>query len=334
MVRVGIVLAGAAAIWLSAASGESDKQGGWIDLFNGKDLSGWKPTGHGKWFVKDGIVIGTQDEQGRPGDLMTRMQYEDFELEVEFKVVWPANSGIWFRKAPGKMGCQFDILCDEVHYPQAKTGSIWSNGFKSTVPDEKHLKKNDWNTAYIRCQGDHIVAKLNGHPVADFRDKSFGRGAIGLQTHAGEAFKNMKIMARRVRLRKLGAEAKYPWLNQTSNDDCKVCHIDFANEKLSVTHLEHKISCAKCHGPSVEHMHDEQGMTEADIKYGRSEVKPFCRTCHGEHKHPEKVAAFRKEWEGKTRPNGRSVTAGSVCTDCHGKHVVLKETRRVTAPAG
>lgn len=305
-------------------------EGPWIELFNGKDLSGWKPEGPGgKWVVKDGVIIGSQDEKGQPGDLMTRVQYDDFELEVEFKVVWPANSGIWFRKAPGKMGCQFDIL----DYPDAKTGSIWSNGFKSKVPDEKHFKKNDWNTAYIRCDGDHIVGKLNGQSVADFRDNSFAKGAIGIQTHAGDEYKNMKIMVRRVRLRRLGEGGKYPWLEKASNDYCNVCHVDMAGEELTVGHLKCEITCTKCHGESVEHMQDEQGMTRADIKFGRAEVEKFCKTCHGEHKAPDKVAAFLKQWLGKTRPNGRPITQQSICTDCHGKHVVLKQTRR-PGPAG
>ncbi len=331
MVRIGIGLTCVAAVCISVASAEKTEQTGWIDLFNGKDLSGWKPVGKGKWAVKDGVLIGTQDEQGRPGDLMTRLQYEDFELEVEFKVVWPANSGIWFRKAPGKMGCQFDIL----DYPEAKTGSIWSNGFKSKVLDEKHLKKNDWNTAVIRCVGDHIMAALNGHKVADFNDKSFAKGAIGLQTHAGDDYKNMKIMARRVRLRKLGKSAGTPaWMKQVTNEYCNVCHVDLAGEELVTTHLKAKISCTKCHGESMAHAQDEQGMTRADIKFGRAEVAKFCRTCHDDHKHPDKVKVFRAKWLGKTRPNGRPITQDSICTDCHGKHVVLKQTKRAAAPAG
>ncbi len=329
MTRVCIALGCLGVAWMSIASGETGKASDWIDLFNGKDLSGWKPVGDGKWTVKDGILIGTQDEQGRPGDLMTRVQYDDFELEVEFKVVWPANSGIWFRRAPGKMGCQFDIL----DYPDAKTGSIWSNGFKSKVPDEKHLKKNDWNKAVIRCESDHISATLNGHKVADFRDKSFMRGAIGLQTHAGDEYKKMQIMARRVRLRRLGKGGKYPWLTKATNEHCNVCHVDLAGEELVTTHLKHEVTCAKCHGESVQHIQDEQGMTRADIKFGRAEVEKFCKTCHGDHKHPDKVAAFRTKWLGKTRPNGRPITHRSICTDCHGKHVVLKQTRR-SGPAG
>jgi hypothetical protein len=331
MARVGIVWLCVIAVGLSVALAEADKKADdWINLFNGKDLTGWKPEGpRGKWAVVDGVIVGTQDEQGRPGDLMTRAQYKDFELEIEFKVVWPANSGIWFRKAPGKMGCQFDIL----DYPDAKTGSIWSNGFKSKVLDEKHLKKNDWNTACIRCEGDHIIGKLNGQKVADFKDNSFTRGAIGIQTHAGDDYKNMKIMVRRARLRRLGEGGKYPRLKTASNDYCNVCHVDMSGEELTVSHLKHEITCTKCHGDSVEHMQDEQGMTRADVKFGRAEVDKFCKTCHGKHEHPDKVAAFQKEWLGKTRPNGRPITEQSICTDCHGKHVVLKQTKRV-GPAG
>ena len=54
-----------------------------------------------------------------------------------FGIIGPANSGIWFRMPPDKYGYQFDIL----DYPEAKTGSIWVNGFKTKVTDEKYLKK-------------------------------------------------------------------------------------------------------------------------------------------------------------------------------------------------
>ncbi len=326
MLRLGVGVACVAGLMLAGSSAETGKSDGWIDLFNGKSLSGWKVVGNGTWTVEDGILIGTQNDKGEPGDLMTRLQYSDFELEVEFKVVWPANSGIWFRMPPGKRGYQYDIL----NYPEAKTGSIWAEGFKTTVKHEEHLNKNDWNTATIRCVGDHILATLNGHKVADFHDKTHAKGHIGLQTHAGDPYKNMKIMVRRVRLKRLGKGGQYPWLPKATNEYCNVCHVDFVKEELSVVHLKNDMACSACHGPSVEHMHDEQGMTRADIKFGRAEVDKFCKSCHGEHKNPDKVAAFRETWQGKTRPNGRAITAGSICTDCHGRHVVLKQTQRRT----
>ena len=92
------------------------------ELFNGRDLSGWRQTGNAKWAVEDGILIGSQDEQGRPGDLLTETEWDDFRLTVVFKMDFPGNSGIWFRKPKGKLGYQMDVL--EGH-PESLTGGIW-----------------------------------------------------------------------------------------------------------------------------------------------------------------------------------------------------------------
>jgi hypothetical protein len=80
-------------------------------------------------------------------------------------------------------------------------------------------------------------------------------------------------------------------------------------------------------------MHDEMLMTKPDLLFGRSEVRKMCSnpTCHkagGErivygfedHQNTEGVEAFHKKWLGRTRPNGRTIAADSVCTDCHGTH--------------
>jgi hypothetical protein len=72
-------------------------------------------------------------------------------------------------------------------------------------------------------------------------------------------------------------------------------------------------------------MHDEMLMTKPDRLFGRAEVEDMCRGCHQPHKKPEAVEAFLSQWAGRTRPNGRAVTAESVCTDCHGTHNIVKK---------
>jgi len=117
------------------------------------------------------------------------------------------------------------------------------------------------------------------------------------------------------------------------NNKCYVCHPSLKTEEITTVHLEMDISCDECHGPSVEHMHDEMLMTEPDLLFGRAEVDKMCSSslCHkpgGErdiyglqdHRDPAAVKAFYEKWLGRARPNGRTVTPDSVCTDCHGKH--------------
>ncbi|MHC4573726.1 MAG: family 16 glycoside hydrolase [Planctomycetota bacterium] len=114
--------------------------------------------------------------------------------------------------------------------------------------------------------------------------------------------------------------------NSNANTLCYVCHIDLQTEQITTVHLAQGITCVNCHGSSSHHMHDEMLMTKPDILYGRQEVEQMCRRCHQAHKNPEAVEAFRKEWSGRTRPNGRAVTTESICTDCHGTHNIVKKT--------
>jgi len=110
-----------------------------------------------------------------------------------------------------------------------------------------------------------------------------------------------------------------------SNTLCYVCHIDLQTEKITTTHLDQAVTCDECHGPSAHHMHDEMLMTKPDVLFGRAEVDQMCKRCHQPHKNQQAVEAFRKEWSGRTRPNGRAVTAESICTDCHGTHNIVKK---------
>ena len=122
------------------------------------------------------------------------------------------------------------------------------------------------------------------------------------------------------------------------NTKCYVCHASLKTEDITTSHLDMDITCDECHGPSVEHMHDEMLMTKPDLLFGRAEVERMCSnpTCHkpggdrlvygqADHKDHEAVKAFHEKWLHRVRPNGRFITMESVCTDCHGTHNIVKD---------
>jgi len=136
---------------------------------------------------------------------------------------------------------------------------------------------------------------------------------------------------------------KPPEEKSDGNNKCYVCHPGLKTEEITTAHLDMDITCDDCHGPSIEHMHDEMLMTEPDLLFGRSEVNKMCSnpTCHRptedrivygrqDHKDAVAVEAFYKEWKGRTRPNGRAVMPDSVCTDCHGKHNLDKAITKLS----
>jgi hypothetical protein len=119
--------------------------------------------------------------------------------------------------------------------------------------------------------------------------------------------------------------------NTASNAQCLVCHGDLRREAIAADHLDAAVTCVACHGESVEHIQDEMQMTTPDRLFGRKEVEAACSGCHAgaggiyrrsDHKDPNSVKAFYDKWLGKVRPNGRAITADSICTDCHGRHNV------------
>ena len=172
---------------------------GWTPLFNGKDLEGWTVTGQAAFKVEDGCLVGTPvDAKG--GDIYTKAEYDNFEVRFTYKMVWPANSGVWFRDK-----YQFDIL--KWPDPVAFSGTLYCPGkmFIAKNLDESIENRDGWNEGQIYANGDHLILWLNGKKVADLTDKTLAKGKIGIQVHGGEQFKAMKATFKNIEVRPLKA---------------------------------------------------------------------------------------------------------------------------------
>lgn len=177
-----------------------------VNLFNGKDLTGWEPYGTELWYVnKEGYLVSESGPDKEYGYLATREYYDDFDLTLDFKQVSNGNSGVFFRsfiEPPVKVhGWQV-----EVAPKNNDSGGIYEScgrGWLQTIPDEKEniLKEGDWNTMRIRVDGDHVQTWLNGEPMVDFEDDTIGaaKGRIALQIHSG----GIKVLWRNIRLQTL-----------------------------------------------------------------------------------------------------------------------------------
>jgi hypothetical protein len=177
----------------------------WISLFNGKSLKGWKQEGKASWSVRDGAIVGAQGDGGTAGDLFTEKQWANFELEAEWRMKFPGNSGIWFRYTGPKSAYQADIL-DQPSHPGVLSGSLYCMGkaFIAENRDASSVNKDGWNLMRIRAKGDEIAIELNGKKVIQVRDATFpGPGSIGIQVHAGKPFEGMEVQVRKLRIRPL-----------------------------------------------------------------------------------------------------------------------------------
>jgi hypothetical protein len=176
---------------------------GFVQIFNGKDLSGWETSGEAKWVVENGMLVGTQGDDNAPGDLFTEKSYRDFVLSVTYRVEWPCNSGVWFRYQSPQIAYQADIL--EYKDPECYSGTLYCPGkmFLAMNTDKTLVDRDGWNTIKIRAEQDQIQIWLNDRQVADVYDDTSDSGKIGFQVHPGDAFGPMKIVVREMLLKSL-----------------------------------------------------------------------------------------------------------------------------------
>jgi len=130
-----------------------------IELFNGKDLTGWKPrsaqTKNG-WIVRDGLLV-----NATPGnDLVTEQKFTDFQVHAEFRYPKGSNSGIYLR---GRYEVQIeDNYGDE---PDShKIGGIY--GFLTPCLNAAK-KPGEWQTMDITLVGRVVTVVFNGERVID-----------------------------------------------------------------------------------------------------------------------------------------------------------------------
>lgn len=170
---------------------DDDVFDGWISLFDGNSLYGWKPESKADWKVTtDGITV----SDGEAGLLRTTTQFDDFILRLEFRAGATTNSGVFVRTSPRPVspqkGCyEINIAPPDNPYP---TGSIVGRK-KSTL--SSNLNSDRWHQLQITCVGNQVSVDLDGKPAASWTDPSpLGRGFIGLQLNDGKiAFRNIRL---------------------------------------------------------------------------------------------------------------------------------------------
>lgn len=186
----------------------------WDPLFNGKDLSGWEQKGgKANYEVKEGMIVGSTVHNTPNSFLTTSKMYDDFILELDFKVDSSMNSGIQIRSNSipqyqnGRVhGYQVEIdpsarAWSGGIYDEGRRG--WLYSLENDPEAQKAFKQNEWNHYRIEALGDTIKTWVNGVPTAYLIDDKTNNGFIALQVHAiGEdeeagkeiMWKNVKIL--------------------------------------------------------------------------------------------------------------------------------------------
>lgn len=164
----------------------------WVQLFNGKDLSGWNEIGKERWVVENGEILGEGITE-EYGYLATEKSYSDFEFSLRFKCEADGNSGVYFHTAFQEgtatvtAGRQVEIDRVLGHH----TGGVYGDDrgwIAWPAPKlETVIRPTDWNDMLVQVQGNRYVVTLNGIEVLDFTHPSpvAEDGVIALQLHSG-----------------------------------------------------------------------------------------------------------------------------------------------------
>ncbi|MBP84118.1 MAG: hypothetical protein CMO61_09775 [Verrucomicrobiales bacterium] len=221
------MLTAALAFSISGVAEEND--GGWISLFDGKTLNGWKGYNdaeiNGKWMAKDGTLHLDSVPDSKPyTNIITEQQFDDFDLLFEWKIEKGTNSGVMFHVGEGPpqpylTGPEYQVLDNEGFRngkgepvtEAEKTGSHYAVE-PATSDETKPI--GEWNQSRIVVKGNHVEYYTNGVKTANYKMHSekwkgqianakfskwkdyatLGKGHIGLQDHGHKVwFRNLKI---------------------------------------------------------------------------------------------------------------------------------------------
>ena len=167
---------------------------GFVPLFNGKDLAGWRshPTQPGGWRVQNGVLTGLGAEVSH---LYTvRDDFVDFHLRVETRINDGGNSGVgirtpfgpkWPEKSP-KWMTGYEAQINSTGKDVNKTGSLYAPGTTPPVAVRESLvPPGKWFELEVIAEGNQIVVKVNGRTTAEYTDdqRRFAKGCLALQQH-------------------------------------------------------------------------------------------------------------------------------------------------------
>jgi hypothetical protein len=147
---------------------------GWHVLFDGKitkDFRGWHSEGFPEgWHVVDGTLT----KEGAVDELVTRKQYGNFELELDWKIGRSGNSGVFYRgtreydhiywSAP-----EYQLL-DDANAPDGRNRLTAAASAYAIYPAPEGVVKpfGEWNTTRIVVDGTHVEHWLNGQRVVAY----------------------------------------------------------------------------------------------------------------------------------------------------------------------
>jgi hypothetical protein len=185
---------------------------GFVSLFNGKDLAGWKANENPATFaVENGVltVNGNRAHLFYDGEVANH-NFKNFHLRLEIRTHPGANSGVYFHTAFQESGWPskgYEVQVNNTHSDPKKTAGLYAVKDNFTAP----AADDTWFQMEIIVDGKHVVTKVDGKVVTDFTEpeghqppakmegRVISRGTFAIQGHDPKS----KVEYRRIEVKPL-----------------------------------------------------------------------------------------------------------------------------------
>jgi hypothetical protein len=207
--KISFLFAAFAALALPAFA--ADSSDGWVSLFDGKTLDGWKASDKpGTFSVENGeiVVHGDRSHLFYVGDIHNH-DWTNFEAKCEVMTKPSANSGFYFHTVFQEAGWPdkgFEVQVNNTHKDTKRTAGLYD------VKDnyDTVAKDNEWFTLYVKVEGKHVITKVNDKVIIDWTEpdgfqppkghpgRKIDHGTFALQGHdpgSETHFKNIVVRA-------------------------------------------------------------------------------------------------------------------------------------------
>jgi len=147
-----------------------------VELFNGRDMTGWSPRFPGRpmeWFVENGVM----KNKNKASDIATAAKFGNFKLHIEFRVAQKSNSGVGLR-------ARYEV---QIYGDHGEPPSMHGNGalYSRVVPKvNATLAPDQWQTFDITLVGRELTVVLNGKTLHDHIEVE---GLTAMATDADES---------------------------------------------------------------------------------------------------------------------------------------------------
>ncbi len=193
---LAVLMSGAGSYGLQAD--DTPDADGWITLFNGTDLTGWKASEGVEWTVVDGEIV----TPPKVSHLFTDREFKNFEYKIDCVTKPGTNSGLYFHTKfeRGFPKTGFEVQVNQTHGDPVKSGSLYNivKLYSSPVSD------GEWYTYHIIVKGKQITVKINDKTLFQYVEpegvtgvtNKVGQGSFAIQAHDPKSeahYKNIKV---------------------------------------------------------------------------------------------------------------------------------------------